>query len=106
MNRDDLLLGLLSGAILMGYGVCALFFLRFWRQTRDRLFLVFALAVGLLGLQRLALVLTEPVEESRTGLYVVRLVAFLLILGAIVDKNRGDHGGSGPTSTAASARAP
>ncbi|HEX2637908.1 MAG TPA: DUF5985 family protein [Gemmatimonadales bacterium] len=106
MNRDDLLLGLVSGAILMGYGVCALFFLRFWRQTRDRLFLVFALAFGLLGLQRLALVLTEPVEESRTGLYVVRLVAFLLILGAIVDKNRGDHGGSGPTSTAASARAP
>jgi amino acid transporter len=106
MNRADLLLGLVSGAILMGYGVCALFFLRFWRQTRDRLFLVFALAFGLLGLQRLALVLTEPVEESRTGLYVVRLVAFLLILGAIVDKNRGDHGGSGPTSTAASARAP
>jgi uncharacterized membrane protein YeiB len=106
MNRADLLLGLVSGAILMGYGVCALFFLRFWRQTHDRLFLVFALAFGLLGLQRLALVLTEPVEESRTGLYVVRLVAFLLILGAIVDKNRGDHGGSGPTSTAASARAP
>jgi uncharacterized membrane protein len=106
MNRADLLLGLVSGAILMGYGVCALFFLRFWRQTHDRLFLVFALAFGLLGVQRLALVLTEPVEEWRTGLYVIRLLAFLLILGAIVDKNRADHGGHGPNSTAASARAP
>jgi uncharacterized membrane protein len=106
MNRADLLLGLVSGAILMGYAVCALFFLRFWRQTHDRLFLVFALAFGLLGIQRLALVLTEPVEEWRTGLYVVRLLAFLLILGAIVDKNRADGGESGPSSTAASARAP
>jgi uncharacterized membrane protein YeiB len=106
MNRADLLLGLVSGAILMGYAVCALFFLRFWRQTHDRLFLVFALAFGLLGIQRLALVLTEPVEEWRTGLYVVRLLAFLLILGAIVDKNRADGGENGPSSTAASARAP
>jgi peptidoglycan/LPS O-acetylase OafA/YrhL len=93
MNRADLMFGLVSGAILMGYAVCALFFLRFWRQTRDRLFLVFAVAFGLLGMQRLALVLTEPLEEWRTGLYMVRLVAFLLILGAIVDKNRADHGG-------------
>jgi hypothetical protein len=93
MNRADLMFGLVSGAILMGYAVCALFFLRFWRQTRDRLFLVFALAFGLLGMQRLALVLTEPLEEWRTGLYIVRLLAFLLILGAIVDKNRADHGG-------------
>jgi uncharacterized membrane protein YeiB len=93
MNRADLMFGLVSGAILMGYAVCALFFLRFWRQTRDRLFLVFAVAFGLLGMQRLALVLTEPLEEWRTGLYMVRLVAFVLILGAIVDKNRADHGG-------------
>lgn len=90
MNRADLLLGLVSGAILMGYGVCALFFLRFWRQTHDRLFAVFALAFGLLALQRLALVLTEPLEEWRTGLYFARLLAFLLILGGIVDKNRAD----------------
>lgn len=96
MNQGDLLLGLVSGAILMGYGVCALFFLRFWRQTQDRLFVVFALAFGLLGLQRLALVLTEPLEEWRTGLYIARLLAFLLILGAIVDKNRADVGRGPP----------
>ena len=80
--------GLLAGAIVMGYAVCALFFLRFWRQTRDRLFAIFALAFLLFGLQRLALALTEPVEESRTGLYLVRLFGFLLILAAIADKNR------------------
>jgi hypothetical protein len=79
---------LVSGAIFMGYLVAGLFFLRFWRDTRDRLFLIFAVAFALLGVQRVALVLTREMLESQTGLYVIRLFAFLLILGAIVDKNR------------------
>jgi hypothetical protein len=82
-------LHLIPGAIVMGYAVAGLFFLRFWRQTRDRLFLIFAIAFWLLGAQRLALALTSQMAESLTGLYLVRLFAFLLILLAIVDKNRG-----------------
>lgn len=92
-NTDNLLL-LIPGAIVMGYAVAGLFFLRFWRQTRDRLFLIFAFSFWLLGAQRLALVLTDD-AESHTGLYLVRLFAFVLILVAIVDKNRGG-GGSEP----------
>lgn len=83
---------LISGAILMGYLVAGLFFLKFWRHTRDRLFLIFAVAFVLLGIQRLALVLTREMVESQTGLYVLRLFAFLLILAAIVDKNRKGSG--------------
>jgi Family of unknown function (DUF5985) len=79
---------LISGAIVMGYSVVGLFFLRFWRETRDRLFLIFAGAFWILGVQRLALVLSRDMVEDDTGLYLVRLFAFLLILGAIVDKNR------------------
>lgn len=89
------LANVVAGATLTGYAVCGLFFLRFWRRTQDRLFLVFAFAFWLLGLQRLALALTEPVEETHTGLYLVRLFAFLLILGAIIDKNRSAGGRSG-----------
>ena len=79
---------LISGAILMGYAVAGLFFFRFWRETRDRLFLIFAGAFWILGIQRLALVLSRDMVEDDTGLYLVRLFAFLLILWAIVDKNR------------------
>lgn len=79
---------LVSGAIAMGYGVAGLFFLRFWRETRDRLFLIFAGAFWILGLQRLTLAFSRDMAEDHTGLYLVRLFAFLLILGAIVDKNR------------------
>ena len=79
---------LISGAVVMGYAVAGLFFLRFWRQTRDRLFLIFGGAFWILGMQRLALVFSRDMVEDDTGLYLVRLFAFLLILGAIVDKNR------------------
>jgi hypothetical protein len=79
---------LISGAIVMGYAVTGLFFLRFWRETRDRLFVIFAAAFWILGLQRLALAFSRDMVEDDTGLYLIRLFAFLLILGAIVDKNR------------------
>ena len=79
---------LISGAIVRGSGVAGLFFLRFWRETRDRLFLILAGAFWLLGLQRLALSFSRNMVEDDTTLYLVRLFAFLLILGAIVDKNR------------------
>ena len=79
---------LVSGAIMMGYVVTGLFILRCWRETRDRLFLIFAGAFWLLGLQRVALAFSGGLVEDDTGLYLVRLFAFLLILGAIVDKNR------------------
>jgi hypothetical protein len=90
MTTSTAALHLITGAIVMGYAVAGLFFARFWRQTRDRLFLIFAIAFWLLGVQRLALALTVEMLESQTGFYLLRLFAFLLILGAIVDKNRGE----------------
>jgi hypothetical protein len=80
---------LVSGAIVAGYWIAGLYFLRFWRQTLDRLFLIFSLSFWLLGVQRLALALSSQPVEGRTGLYLLRLFAFVLIIAAIVDKNRG-----------------
>jgi peptidoglycan/LPS O-acetylase OafA/YrhL len=88
MSNASVLNLLVSGAITMGYVVAALFFLRFWRQSRDRLFLLFSAAFLVLAGQRLALALTTQNNESPLFLYVVRLFAFLLILVAIIDKNR------------------
>ncbi|HEX5386450.1 MAG TPA: DUF5985 family protein [Gemmatimonadales bacterium] len=83
-------LPIISGAIVAGYTVAGLFFLRFWRETRDRLFAVFAVAFWTLGVQRLTLaLLNDPPDEAVTGLYLLRLAAFVLILWAIFDKNRG-----------------
>jgi len=85
----DAVTAMVSGALVMGYAVAALFFLRFWRETRDRLFGIFAAAFALLSVQRLALALSTDPNGDQLLLYGMRLLAFVLILAAIIDKNRG-----------------
>ena len=88
MNSDFAINQFISGAITMGYIVVSLFFLRFWRQSHDRLFSLFALAFGILAVQRAALAFTTQTNESTIVLYLIRLLAFVIILLAILDKNR------------------
>lgn len=85
----DALTPLISGLLVMGYAVAGLFFLRFWRETRDRLFGIFAGAFWLLAVQRLLLALFQDPDNEQVWLYGIRLLAFVLILVAIIDKNRG-----------------
>ena len=81
--------GFLLGFIFAASLGAALFFLKFWRRTRDVLFLAFAAAFTIEGFNRLSfLFVADPVEVS-PAVYVVRLAAFLLLLAAIVVKNRG-----------------
>ena len=49
MPDHPILYDFLSGEVTLGFLVCALFFLRFWRRARDQLFVAFALAFTLLG---------------------------------------------------------
>jgi hypothetical protein len=78
----------IMGAVAMASLVAALFFLRFWRDTGDRLFAIFALAFLLLGITRVGLAVYRDYTEGETYWYWARLAAFLLILMAIIDKNR------------------
>jgi len=78
----------LSGAVAMGFAACALFFLRFWKRTREELFLAFAVAFLLLGGGQTVLALANIPTEERGSIYLLRLLAFLLILIAIYRKNR------------------
>jgi hypothetical protein len=80
----------LSGATALACLAIGLFFFRFYRQSGDRFFVLFALAFWVLAGNRAALLFVPEEEESaRTAIYVIRLVAFCLILAAIIDKNRG-----------------
>lgn len=82
-----------SGATVLLCAVAALFFFRFRRQTRDRLFGLFAGAFTLLGLNFALLAFVSRESEFRPYLYLIRLAAFLLIIAAIVDKNRSTQEG-------------
>ncbi len=78
----------LSGAITLGFLVAGLFFLRFWRRTRDGLFLAFAIAFVLLGIGQAIQALANIPQEERSYIYLIRLAAFTIILAAIMRKNR------------------
>lgn len=78
----------LSGAITMGFVVAGLFFLRFWKRTREGLFIAFALAFWLLGLTQALLTFSDVPVEERSWLYLLRLAAFSLILASFWIKNR------------------
>jgi Family of unknown function (DUF5985) len=77
----------LSGVLTLGYLVAGLFFLRFYRQAADRLFAYFSAAFFLLAAHRVLVLLLEGTPHPEVA-YLVRLLAFVLILVAIWDKNR------------------
>lgn len=81
---EGFLLGVIVTASLTGAG----FFWRFYRQTNDSLFFGFAAAFAIEGVNRMAFLLVDQPSEGSPIIYLVRLVAFLLLLGAIVAKNR------------------
>jgi len=78
----------LQGAAAMGSLVAALFFLRFWTRTRDSFFLFFSAAFLIEGLSRLPLVFEHAADETEPLYYLPRLVAFSLIVLAVILKNR------------------
>ncbi len=82
-----MLQSMLAGAIMLNAWAIALFFLRFWKKTRDPLFGWFALAFLLLGTERVTMAVCSLGTHSLV--YLIRLCAFLIIFWAIWDKNRG-----------------
>ena len=82
------MISFLSGSLFALDFVIGLFFLKFWAASRDRLFAMFAAAFWILGIQRLLLTLTRTIFEDQAIFYTLRLLAFVIIIVAIVDKNR------------------
>ena len=80
--------GFLLGVIVTCSFVAAGFFARFWFATRDLLFLGFAAAFALEGLNRTAFLFLDDPSIGDEAIYVVRLVSYLLILAAIANKSR------------------
>jgi hypothetical protein len=88
-GRVNTLEAFLLGVIATSSVTAGIFFLKFWKQTRDSLFLAFGLAFVVEGLNRCAVLFLTKATEGNPYVYGVRLLAFLLILGAILHKNYG-----------------
>ena len=82
-----MILTFIAGAVVAGFTLAGLFFLKFWKRTHDELFLAFTAAFWLLGITQALLTFSHVPVEERSWLYLLRLAAFLLILVAIWRKN-------------------
>jgi len=80
---------MLTGAIGMASLIAALFFLRFWKTTRDRFFLYFAVSFLIQGVNRFFLVQGTGASDDTPSGYLFRLIAYMLIVIAVIEKNRG-----------------
>jgi hypothetical protein len=85
----------LSGMATMGFLVGALFFMRFWRRTRDRLFLVFGAAFLLFAINQTLVALSDYPREDQSLFYLLRFAGFALLVGAIIAKNVGGRNSRG-----------
>jgi len=82
---ESFLLGVIATCSI----AAGLFFLKFWRETRDSFFLSFAASFIIEGLNRVSVLLLPQPNEGSPRIYLIRLFAFLLILVAIIRKNYG-----------------
>lgn len=78
---------MITGMIAMASLIIGLFFLRFWRNSKDRFFLYFALSFGIEGVHRIVTALMVDEHEDSPLHYLVRLLAYALIIWAILEKN-------------------
>ena len=78
----------LQGVSAAASFVVGLLFLRFWRESHDRLFAFFGAAFWLMAISWSVLGLLSPTEDTRAYIYSIRLLAFILIIIGIIDKNR------------------
>ena len=77
-----------NGANAMACIIAGVVFLTYWRDSRDRLFIFFAVAFWVLALQWILVATIDPADEHRHLFYLLRLVAFTLIGAGVIDKNR------------------
>ena len=70
---------------------------------KDRLFLMFSAGFLTFAVSRLLLAVLDEAAEGRVFVYLLRLLAFALILAAIIDKNRSPARGA-PAGSSNSAR--
>lgn len=89
-------LDFLAGGVTLGYIVAGIFFLKFWRNSADRLFLAFGAAFFLLALNQVIASAFEAGDERTVYAYGLRVLGFVLILWAIIEKNLGGRRGQKP----------
>lgn len=78
----------LNGAVAMACGAIGVFFVRFWRESRDRLFLCLTLGFWMLGVNYGVLGALPATDEHRAYALLLRLIGFIAILAGVWLRDR------------------
>jgi hypothetical protein len=86
----------LSGVAMASFAGSGLFFLKFWRSSKDKFFLYFSIGFWLLSFDRILLLVkgalhpapSAQIPESVAMMYLIRLLAYVVLIYAIVERNR------------------
>lgn len=89
MNMSLLIEGFLMGVVATASAATGVLFLKYWRRTRDELFMAFGAAFLIEGVNRVWLLTQSHPNDATPGYYLIRLFSFLLILAGILRKNYG-----------------
>lgn len=92
MNGADFL----NGISVATFAASGVFFLKFWKASRDRFYLLFTAACWLLSFERVVLFfvhdaaasIRSALTEASSWVYLFRLAAFAAILMAVVGRNK------------------
>jgi uncharacterized membrane protein len=79
--------GFLSGVATMGFFIATLFFVRFWRRTKEKLFLAFGCSFFLFSVNQMLVAFANLPKEDESLFYLLRLAGFLILIAAIVAQN-------------------
>lgn len=90
MNASPGVMLFVAGAMSAGLAVVGLFFFRFWSRTGDRLFAAFAVAFWLMALNQVVAGFSREAHAENSAAYLLRLAAFIIIIVAVLAKNRAD----------------
>lgn len=78
----------MRGATMMAEAGISLFFLKYWKETRDPLFLYFALGFCVMAISQLVVCIAKDSSEFGPIGYGIRASAFILLLLGIFEKNK------------------
>lgn len=78
----------IRGATMMAEAGVSLFFLKYWKETKDRLFFYFALSFCIMAISQLIVCIAKDSGEYAPIGYGIRASAFVLLLLGIFEKNR------------------
>ncbi len=78
---------LANGALAALLVVAAVFFCRFWRESRDFLFLAFGASFLIKAINAIAVAVLQKPNEGTMWNYLVGLASTLFIVIAIIHKN-------------------